>query len=356
MQGCNNFNNLFVNSFILIMVDKMVVISMTDWQAVLLQFARSYSFFAPVQFNGSMDYELIDEENTGDIIYNHPKPSTSVKTFFLPVKENVTADIRYQKPTLIMGVPSCDLAALGILDEMYLNRDYTDIYYKNRRKNSILIGYDCNSTVENCHCTSYGINPFPENNFDILLVRLDENVFLQPGSEKGIAMVKELENHVKVVEASENEIQHISEKRKKIADSLTQKNKKLPGYELSGRLINESGSEIWKSYASTCVSCGACATICPTCTCFLLIDRPGFEKVRQLDACQYPGFERVAAGEDPLEELPVRFMNRYQCKYVWKPVKFKSIACTGCGRCIDTCIGKISKNELLEELASEEKA
>ena len=338
------------------MVGKMVVISMTDWHAVLLHLAGSYSFFAPVSFNGSMDYELIDEENTGDIIYNHPKPSTPVKTFFLPVKENVTADIKDQKRTLIMGVPSCDLAALDILDEMYLNRDYTDIYYKNRRKNSILIGYDCNSMVENCHCTSYGVNPFPEKNCDILLIKLDEKMFLQARSEKGNVLLKELENHAKVVEAFENEIQRISEKRKEIADALTQKNNKLPGYELSGRLIRESRNEIWKSYASTCVSCGACATICPTCTCFLLIDRPDFEKVRQLDACQYPGFERVAAGEDPLEELPVRFKNRYQCKYVWKPDKFKSIACTGCGRCIDTCIGKISKNELLEELASEEKA
>ena len=44
-------------------------------------------------------------------------------------------------------------------------------------------------------------------------------------------------------------------------------------------------------------------TICPTCTCFLLIDKPGFEKVKQMDACQYPGFERVAGGEDALFEL-----------------------------------------------------
>jgi len=38
------------------------------------------------------------------------------------------------------------------------------------------------------------------------------------------------------------------------------------------------------------------------------------------------------------------------CKYVWKPEKFKSIACTGCGRCIEACIGKINKNEIFMEL------
>jgi ferredoxin len=70
-----------------------------------------------------------------------------------------------------------------------------------------------------------------------------------------------------------------------------------------------------------------------------------------MDACQYPGFERVAGGEDALIDLHNRFKNRYMCKYSWKPVKFKSIACTGCGRCIEACIGKISKNEIFMELA-----
>lgn len=329
-----------------------MVISMTDWQGVLLQLAESCLFYAPVSFNGSMDYEKIDEENAGNIIYNHPKPSTPLKTFLLPVKENVTLEKDKRQRTIIMGVPSCDLAALDILDEMYLGRDFTDIYYKERRENSILIGYDCHSILENCHCTSYGVNPFPEKNCDLILSGLDGNIYLQSCSEKGSEMIKEINNHAGVTEAGENELNRILNIRAELKEVLSQKNNKLPDYESSGTLIRESPGTIWESYASTCVSCGACATICPTCTCFLLVDRPDLEKVRQLDACQYPGFERVAAGEDPLGELPVRFKNRYQCKYVWKPLKFKSIACTGCGRCIDTCIGKISKNELLEELAS----
>ena len=32
------------------------------------------------------------------------------------------------------------------------------------------------------------------------------------------------------------------------------------------------------------------------------------------------------------------------------PEKFSSLACTGCGRCIDACIGKINKNEIFMEL------
>jgi ferredoxin len=132
---------------------------------------------------------------------------------------------------------------------------------------------------------------------------------------------------------------------------LTVSNAGLPPYIATGKLIQSSDRDIWQKYSAKCVSCGACTTICPTCSCFLLIDKPGFEKVKQNDACQYPGFERVAGGEDPLQEISDRFRNRYLCKYYWRPRKFKSQACTGCGRCIEACIGKINKNELFMELA-----
>jgi sulfhydrogenase subunit beta (sulfur reductase) len=334
-------------------MDQTYHISEAQWESALIRISTNFRVYAPVVFNGSQDYELIDSGNAGTIIYNQPKPSTPVKTFFLPVRENVTEGLKDLGIALIMGVPSCDLAALDVLDEMYLDPEYTDIYYSTRRKNSILAGYDCHSLMENCHCKAYGIDPWPGKNSDLTITRLDKGIFIRFLSKKGLIIKKELEKHTTLEEASENDLIRIHELRSGIADSLIQKTRKLPGFELSGSLIKESNETTWESYSSTCVSCGACATICPTCTCFLLIDRPDFEKIRQLDACQYPGFERVAAGEDPLAVLPLRFKNRYMCKYVWKPLKFKSLTCTGCGRCIDACIGKINKNELLEELAFE---
>jgi ferredoxin len=138
---------------------------------------------------------------------------------------------------------------------------------------------------------------------------------------------------------------------REIEGLLRRANHDLPGYKRTGELVRDAGREGWKKYSKNCVSCGACTTICPTCSCFTLIDKPGFHKVKQMDACQYPGFERVAGGEDSLKELPSRFRNRYMCKYVWKPLRFKSLACTGCGRCIEACIGRINKNEIFLEMA-----
>lgn len=308
---------------------------------------KDYSIFAPIQNGDNVEYDPITPATTGNIIYNHPKPSSPLKTFFLPVRENIFTTSNYKK-RIIIGCPACDLAALSILDEIYLNQDYMDPVYSKHRKNTILIGTDCHSINEHCHCTSYGFNPWPEENADIILTEIGENIILKIISEKGQEFK---DQHISLIqEANTKDHQIINDLREKTVKKLNEKNTDLPDYTITGELIAQSSENIWKKYSETCVSCGACSAICPTCSCFLFIERPEFEKVRSLDTCQYPGFERVAAGEDPLRPLEKRFRNRYMCKYVWKPQKFHSKACTGCGRCIEACIGKINKNDLFREL------
>ena len=325
-------------------------LSKQEWEKALTHLMINHQIYAPMAWGENQDYERIAEDSITDIIYNQPKPATPLKTFFLPVRENVVNIEKSDKKRIIMGIPSCDLSAANILDEIYLEEPFIDPTYKKNREESILIGSDCHSIQENCHCTTYGIKPYPQENRDLTLSLLGDTVYLQINSNKGEQLIQEIKKTISLIEPTENEIQDILDKRKAVEDELNRKNSDLPNYNETGDLINSSGDEIWKRYSETCVSCGACATICPTCTCFLLLEKPGFEKVRQLDACQYPGFEKVAAGEDPLKELYKRFRNRYMCKYVWKPEKFESIACTGCGRCIEACIGNISKNELFLEL------
>lgn len=333
-------------------MNKYYTLSRHDWEKSLANLINQFVMYAPVYYGDQQDYELIGESDIPHIVYNRPKPATPLKTFFLPVEENVMSTKAPSKQRIIMGVPSCDLAAANIQDEMYLNRDFVDPVYKRNREASILVGTDCHTIEEHCHCTTYGIKPYPEVNHDLTLSMMDDTIYLYTHSEKGNSLIQAMEKFTHFHEPTENEIQALLDKRKEVEELLNHNNQGLPDYRKTGELVQHSGREIWKKYSQTCVSCGACATICPTCTCFLLMERPGFEKVRHLDACQYPGFEKVAAGEDPLRPLHKRFYNRYMCKYVWKPQKFDSIACTGCGRCIEACIGSINKNELFLELAN----
>jgi len=310
-----------------------------------------YTIYAPLQIQNTLDYQLLSSEDIPHIIYNTPKPVSPLKIFFLPIKENVVRQPPAFRPGIIIGCPACDLQAIDILDKIYLNEPFTDTYYKQRRENTILIGTDCHSQLPHCHCTTYGITPCPDKHADILLSAIDDELILVPKTEKGIQLTEQLKE---LSSPSEEILSRLRITRNTIEKELNKQNKELPNYPETGQLIKNSDNHIWKKYARTCVSCGACATICPTCTCFLLVDRPGFEKVRQMDACQLPGFARIAAGEDQLGNRSVRFKNRYLCKYVWKSENLNSIACTGCGRCIETCIGNINKNELFMEIKGNE--
>jgi len=324
----------------------------SDWVKALQKLNEYFIVYAPVNSGNSIDYEIIGDNNVNDIIYNTPKPVTPLKTFFLPVKENVVINKKIHKKNIIMGIPSCDLAGVGLLDEIYLDKDFIDPYYRNVRENSVLIGTDCFTKQEHCHCIAYGVNPYPERNNDMSLISLNGAILISVNTDKGAEVAAKIKEVANVQEISSENIKAVQTKREAVKKELKKSYNNLPDYKETGKLITKSNEAIWEKYAKKCVSCGACATICPTCTCFLLIDRPDFEKVRQLDACQYPGFERIAAGEDPLKRKFVRFRNRYLCKYVWKPDTFESLACTGCGRCIESCIGNINKNELFTELAN----
>ncbi len=329
-----------------------IAVSGRGWEEVMDILAARYTLFAPVIDEGYQDYEVIGKDNLHLVVFHLPRPTTPIKTFFLPVRQNVSYAWHPDKEVLLFGVPACDLAALSILDEMYLQQEYTDIYYKKRRENTVLIGTDCHDILENCHCACYGIQPYPAVQHDIRMSRTDKDCILEARTSRGEQLLEEIRSLVSVKEVTATDQAYVAATNQRVVEDIINLHPQLPDYASSGELLKQAAEDVWKDHASTCVSCGACATICPTCTCFLLIDRPDFEKIRQMDACQYPGFTRVAGGEDHLHALSERFRHRYMCKYVWKPLKFNSMACTGCGRCIDACIGHINKNEILTSLAS----
>lgn len=324
-------------------------ITKEEWDNTVEHLLLSYTIFAGVKNDYGLDYELIGPADIPKISYNKPKPATPLKSFFLPVKENVTSERAEEKPRIIMGIPNCDIEGLALLDEMYLDAEYNDIFYRTRRENTILIANDCFGIQEHCHCLSYNIKPYTEKNADLAVISISGMIVLRVLSAKGEELLKEIPALQSVDD--KNLFSAIGKEHLETENLLSALNDGLPDYKKTCELSTKARSGIWEKYSARCVSCGACTTICPTCTCFLLIDKPGFEKVKQMDTCQYPGFERVAGGEDALFELHNRFKNRYMCKYCWKPMKFTSSVCTGCGRCIEACLGNINKNELFMELA-----
>jgi sulfhydrogenase subunit beta (sulfur reductase) len=73
-------------------------------------------------------------------------------------------------------------------------------------------------------------------------------------------------------------------------------------------------------------------------------------KLRGWDSCMYSGYAVTAGGGTPRPKLVERFRNRYFCKFKYLPLNYGLLGCTGCGRCVEGCQGKIDMRETLKDL------
>ena len=336
----------------------LFVLSKDQWSTFLKKTASNYEVIAPKDGPYHLEYERIGEEETDTIVFPGARLTRPLKYFFYPPRENVSRDPSPpDKKRVIFGIKACDLAALSILDNIYLDPDFVDPFYKTRRDNAIIVSDDCTKPLENCFCVLIDGTPFATKNFDLSLSFIEDQVLVELGSEKGKNL---LDNAgIDLRKAGEDLLNRRQEQRQAMIEQLKEQNKdfefspeKLP------ELVKEMyDSPMWKEICETCVSCGACSNICPSCHCFLLTynqsEDKKFEVLRTWDSCQSAGFSRVAGGANPREKLPSLFQNRFQCKIHYKPRNFGVFACTGCGRCNEACQGGIDIRRVLSLVAGE---
>ena len=181
--------NIFMCVYLTLM-NSYYSIKRESWESGIIRLTSSYNVFAVVDNGYSLDYEMVDNRNISSIVYNKPKPSTPLKTFFLPVRENVTSETISEKARIIIGSPNCDVEALSILDEIYLDKSFEDVFYRNRRDNTIIISSDCFEIQDHCHCISYNINPYSTSKADVAVILRNDQILLRVISEKGDEFVK----------------------------------------------------------------------------------------------------------------------------------------------------------------------
>jgi hypothetical protein len=112
---------------------------------------------------------------------------------------------------------------------------------------------------------------------------------------------------------------------------------------------------IWEELGQRCFSCGGCSYVCPTCSCFDVMDLPKsndeYNRVRTWDSCMFAGFTKEASGHNPRLEKKDRVYRRYYHKLSYQYVeKNETHGCVGCGRCIVTCLGHIDMPIVVEKI------
>jgi len=321
------------------------------WTNLLEQWAGKFRILAPQREKRGLYLRPVTRENSRSIVYGEVRAAQPLKTFLLPPLEDVTgppADAA--APVLFLGVKACDLSALSILDRAF-GGDFPDPRYQTRRNAGLVVSCDCSDPIETCFCTLVGGKPFPAQGFDLNLTPLEGGFLVAVGTDRGGALLKDVEARLaKVDKSGEQAATRLHEKTEK---NVNRRNKEwtLSG-SLKNRVSGEWESEAWAKHAGTCVECGACNHACPTCHCYFLDDitQKRLTRLRGWDACLYSGYAVTAGGGTPRPRLSQRFRNRYFCKFKYLDDNYGQCGCTGCGRCIEGCQGKIDMRATLQDL------
>lgn len=290
----------------------------------------------------SLDSASIDMEN---------QPQNSLKRFFFPQQEVIftytnTAGGNYHfepvanpiPPTLYFGVRPCDLSAILYMDVTFL-KDVKDPYYQERRRNSVLVGLNCNSPFENCFCNATRNGPFIDFGFDLQLTDLGDRFLVEHDRSRGQEIIREQDQFFRP--AGEEDV-----KAQYQAFLEARGNFRLQVHlEQAVRRLREGvvPEEIWIDLSTRCQDCGGCAYVCPTCTCFTIFDRRRSamtgERIRAWDACTFSGFTRMAGDHNPVDRRRGAIEKRFRHKLQFDVKKDGRPSCVGCGRCVNICFG-----------------
>jgi len=334
-----------------------------------LQALSGDSFFATVQRQEQVSYEELPLEERGRAALRCAPPVESVKGFLFPVRERVAvyggdagggADegVGAIGSQVIVGARACDLAALRILDEVFLQGQDGDPFYGTRRKQTVVVTVDCVEPGAYCFCNLVGGQPFVQDAFDLNLSPVDGGYVVAQGSDKAADSLKQVERLLR--KATSEQLAQRDRQRESAQKILEHQNEGLPS------AVGVSAAAMDKAIKKTvqdaygCVECGACSYICPTCHCFFLFDQRGggagerFERHKTWDSCIMANFAKMAGvgglKPTPRPELRSRFENRLRHKFEWMVENLNVIGCVGCGRCEAACMGGSDVRGLFKEL------
>jgi ferredoxin len=251
---------------------------------------------------------------------------------------------------VILGIRPCDARAMAIVDSVF-SWDVDDPYYLQRREKTTLIGLSCLEPGVNCFCTSVGGDPASTEGLDILLTDLGEVYLVQILTEKG--------ENIKL--SAQELLQDAAEEDVKTAERLSAEaasriSRSIDPGSIPEKLPELWESPLWKDISDSCLGCGTCTFLCPTCYCFDIQDEmEGLEgrRCRMWDSCMFAEYTLHTSGHNPRPSRRERVRNRVNHKYSYYVKNFGKIACVGCGRCIDLCPVNIDILDILSQVVKE---
>lgn len=332
---------------------------------LLRKLAQNNRLIAPIiNAYGDTLFSEIDDISSMTLDMDR-QPQNSLKAFFFPQSEKLSsytlsenpqtgrskyefqAHLPENKPTVYVGVRSCDMHAILYMDRIFAN----DPYYQQRRRNAIFITIGCNVPDESCFCHDTNTGPFMGDNYDLQLTDFGESYFIESSSGQGEELLDRWPAFFTPATQQQRQDQFQVELDARSCFNLSVKVDKavmlLAHHPLPTAVLNK--------LAIRCLGCAGCAYVCPTCSCFNISDQAlgtqslgnqslgddYGERLRSWDACTFSGFTRMAGDHNPVDGENHRVTKRFLHKLKHDVEKYGQISCVGCGRCVDMCFGGV---------------
>ena len=307
----------------------------TILEKLVNQWLADYFIFAPqktvdgLKITEVKDYEKID--------WSGKMPDDPWKRFFLPAREKLfdinkkTGELKetigQQPKVMCLGMNVLDLKALMLFDLVFAN----DVYYLNRRENTIVIGYSADWPAEYKKLKVFSYN-FEEDvlehlHFDIFIAGIKgKKIIFYSGSSAGRKLLEG---------AGINDFKNI-----KFAGAIAEEGPDQRMLKIKEKFEQSADHSLWDQLNKICIACGKCSIACPTCFCFDLEDKMNPENSRRdrvWGNCFYNDFSLVAGGHKELDSVKSKIYFWYLHKFLRIPEEYKFPGCVSCGRCTKVC-------------------
>lgn len=308
----------------------------SDLPALMRKWMDRATVYAPVERGNFTEFQVIDDPAKArfELKVNTRYPP---KTLFLPQSEalfGVQGDELKSTgldvgPRVVVGIRPCDARAIQLLDLVFHGDDSVDPYWAGKREQTILVSVGCSQPLDTCFCTAVGSGPFDQRGSDVLLTDIGDALVADVISERAQVLFEG------VPEATRRQVEAVEKLQSSTAGRMEEP---FTTAGLKDKLYDLFDSGFWESIGQSCLGCGVCTFLCPTCYCFDIVDETvRGERVRNWDSCMFRIYSQEASGHNPRPTNVERTRQRIMHKYAYFPELHGQTGCTGCGRCVQYC-------------------
>ncbi len=333
---------------------KIIKIIKEDWARGIDRTRAAYHLFGPVKATGTGKtrhvFRPLEKDQYPDM--DHTDSVLSPKSLVFPQTQTLlTSSLddaqeghhRFEAPAFddtpraVIGIRPSDAKAMDLVKQNFDTQGIQDPYWCQAHGATTFVGLGINTPSPFDFSTTAGSGPFDETGLDLLLADCQGHYLAKVLTPKGEAFL--IRAGFTREEDPKKGNETIQEMRQMAEQAMG------PGIE-TDRLMEKTVLDLheasfWDDLAFSCINCGTCTYVCPTCWCFDIQDEihgKTAHRIRNWDTCMSPLFTRHGSGHNPRGEKVQRVRQRFMHKLKYFLEKYdRGIMCVGCGRCVEKC-------------------